>query len=205
MIIKCHTDGKGSYPNRKFLQEYTEDGSMKGKVHTGTDVMTVGRNCRPACVARVSLSRLRGQWSVRGQSPFINPKAAIEDLYTYLDGISPFIYLGLWATRASHSTATLSPGGTRGLYGLRFMHRLNIFLSHSGPRAGWASFLFLACPNPNLKTHNVKCIYSVLCGIKRKKGRRGRYMVRIYTRCPCFSLAVGLKVGQNEVYFQLGG
>ncbi|KAH9996268.1 hypothetical protein BJV77DRAFT_172912 [Russula vinacea] len=48
------------------------------------------------------------------------------------------MYPGLWAVRASHSTATLSPGGTCGLYGLRFMHRLNIFLSHSGPRAGWA-------------------------------------------------------------------
>ncbi|KAI0290083.1 hypothetical protein B0F90DRAFT_1789283 [Multifurca ochricompacta] len=59
-----------------------------------------------------------------------------------LDGIDPFIYLGLWAMRASHSTATLSPGGIRGLYGLRFMHRLNIFLSHFGPRAGWAP-LFL--------------------------------------------------------------
>jgi hypothetical protein len=50
------------------------------------------------------------------------------------------MYPGLWAVRASHSTATLSSGGTRGLYGLRLMHRLNIFLSHSGPRAGWAPF-----------------------------------------------------------------
>ncbi|KAH9988080.1 hypothetical protein BJV74DRAFT_737719, partial [Russula compacta] len=58
--------------------------------------------------------------------------------HTYLDGINPFMYLGSWAVRASHSTATLSPGGTCGLYGLRLMHRLNIFLSHSGPRAGWA-------------------------------------------------------------------
>jgi hypothetical protein len=95
----------------------------------------------------------------------------MENLHTYLDGISPFMYLGLWATRASHSTATLSPGGTRGLYGLRSMHRLNIFLSRSGPRAGRAPFLFLACSNPNLKSHNDKCIYSVLCGINRKKGR----------------------------------
>ncbi|KAH9993295.1 hypothetical protein BJV74DRAFT_771122, partial [Russula compacta] len=58
--------------------------------------------------------------------------------HTYLDGINPFTYQGLWAVRASHSTATLSSGGTCGLYGLRLMHRLNIFLSHSGPRAGWA-------------------------------------------------------------------
>ena len=39
---------------------------------------------------------------------------------------------------ASHSTATLSPGGTRSLYGLRLMHRPNIFLSCFGPRAGQA-------------------------------------------------------------------
>ncbi|KAI9428825.1 hypothetical protein H4582DRAFT_2038664 [Lactarius indigo] len=60
-----------------------------------------------------------------------------------LDGIGPFSYLGLWAMRASHSTATLSPGGTRGLYGLRFMHRPNIFLSCFGPRAGQAFFYVL--------------------------------------------------------------
>ena len=46
----------------------------------------------------------------------------------------------LWAVGASHSTATLSSGGTRGLYGLRLMHRLNIFLSCFGPRAGQAIF-----------------------------------------------------------------
>ena len=69
--------------------------------------------------------------------------------HTYLDGIDPFIYLGLWAMRASHSTATLSSGGTRGLYGLRFMHRLNIFLSRFGPRAGRAPFLTQRGPNPN--------------------------------------------------------
>ncbi|KAF8497607.1 hypothetical protein F5888DRAFT_301687 [Russula emetica] len=62
----------------------------------------------------------------------------LENLHTYLDGINPFTYLGLWAVRASHSTATLSSGGPRGLCGLRLMHRRNIFLSHSGPRAGWA-------------------------------------------------------------------
>ncbi|KAI0251829.1 hypothetical protein BJV78DRAFT_391848 [Lactifluus subvellereus] len=77
------------------------------------------------------------------------------NLHTYLDGISPFKYLGLWAAGASHSTATLSSGGTCGLYGLRFMHRLNIFLSHSGPRAGWALFFFwsLRFANPNLNDH----------------------------------------------------
>ncbi|KAI9513436.1 hypothetical protein F5148DRAFT_971857, partial [Russula earlei] len=72
--------------------------------------------------------------------------------HTYLDGIDPFMYLGLWAMRASHCTATLSSGGTCGLYGLRFMHRLNIFLSRTGPRAGRAPFLlFLGLSNPNPK------------------------------------------------------
>jgi len=62
------------------------------------------------------------------------------------------MYLGLWAVRASHCTATLSSGGTRGLYGLRLMHRLNIFLSRSGPRAGRAPFLLVRCPDPNPST-----------------------------------------------------
>ncbi|KAL4062125.1 hypothetical protein J3A83DRAFT_4321979, partial [Scleroderma citrinum] len=44
---------------------------------------------------------------------------------------------GLWAMGTFHSTATLSPEGTFGLYGLRFMHRLNIFLSCHG-HSGWA-------------------------------------------------------------------
>lgn len=48
------------------------------------------------------------------------------------------MYLGLWAVGAIHSTATLSSEGTCGLYGLRLMHRLNIFLSCFGPRAGQA-------------------------------------------------------------------
>ncbi|EKM81199.1 hypothetical protein AGABI1DRAFT_26820, partial [Agaricus bisporus var. burnettii JB137-S8] len=55
--------------------------------------------------------------------------------HTYLDGTGPFKDLGLWAVEALHSTATLSAGGLRGLYGLRLMHRPNIFLScfgHSG-------------------------------------------------------------------------
>ncbi|EMD33039.1 hypothetical protein CERSUDRAFT_38069, partial [Gelatoporia subvermispora B] len=52
--------------------------------------------------------------------------------HTYLDGTSPFMYLGPWAVGAFHSTATLSSEGTYGLYGLRLMHRLNIFLSCFG-------------------------------------------------------------------------
>ncbi|KAI0745277.1 hypothetical protein C8Q76DRAFT_605008 [Earliella scabrosa] len=63
--------------------------------------------------------------------------------HTYLDGTGPFTYLGLWAVGASHSTATLSSGGPRGLYGLRLMHRPNISLSCFGPRAGQAIYF---CP-----------------------------------------------------------
>ncbi|KAH9849942.1 hypothetical protein C2E23DRAFT_687073, partial [Lenzites betulinus] len=61
--------------------------------------------------------------------------------HTYLDGTSPFPSLGPWAVGCSHSTATLSAGGPCGLYGLRLMHRLNISLSRSGPRAGRAFFM----------------------------------------------------------------
>ncbi|KDR83553.1 hypothetical protein GALMADRAFT_55231, partial [Galerina marginata CBS 339.88] len=61
--------------------------------------------------------------------------------HTYLDGISPFIYLGLWAVAILHSTATLSPEGFCGLYGLRLMHRLNIFPSCFG-HSGWAGSFF---------------------------------------------------------------
>ncbi|RDB15551.1 hypothetical protein Hypma_004149, partial [Hypsizygus marmoreus] len=85
--------------------------------------------------------------------------------HTYLDGTSPFKYLGLWAVEILHSTATLSilsefrnlvtlavggwdvtvtsfpirnsTGGVCGLYGLRLMHHLNIFQSRSG-HSGWA-------------------------------------------------------------------
>ncbi|TBU26759.1 hypothetical protein BD311DRAFT_761844 [Dichomitus squalens] len=47
---------------------------------------------------------------------------------------------GSWAVGASHSTATLSSGGSCGLYGLRLVHRLNISLSCFGPRAGQAVY-----------------------------------------------------------------
>ncbi|KAI8993954.1 hypothetical protein BD414DRAFT_373807, partial [Trametes punicea] len=63
--------------------------------------------------------------------------------HTYLDGTSPFTYLGSWAVGASHSTATMSSGGPCGLYGLRLMHRPNISLSRFGPRAGRAIFFGL--------------------------------------------------------------
>ncbi|KAL1681178.1 hypothetical protein EV122DRAFT_206245, partial [Schizophyllum commune] len=57
--------------------------------------------------------------------------------HTYLDGICPFMYLGRWCVGALHSTATLSSGRTCALYGLRLMHRPNIFPSRSG-HSGWA-------------------------------------------------------------------
>ena len=60
------------------------------------------------------------------------------------------MYLGLWAVGAIHSTATLSPEGPCGLYGLRLVHRLNISLFCFGPRAGQAIFFWpRVCPNPN--------------------------------------------------------
>ncbi|TFK85663.1 hypothetical protein K466DRAFT_451172, partial [Polyporus arcularius HHB13444] len=64
--------------------------------------------------------------------------------HTYLDGTNPFTYQGPWAVGASHSTATMSSGGPRGLYRLRLVHRLNISLSCFGPRAGQAA-LFCSC------------------------------------------------------------
>ncbi|KAL4062211.1 hypothetical protein J3A83DRAFT_4112925, partial [Scleroderma citrinum] len=64
--------------------------------------------------------------------------------HTYLDGTSPFMDTGLWAVGTFHSTATLSPEGVYSLYGLRFMHRLNIFLSCHG-HSGWAGLFF--CPS----------------------------------------------------------
>ncbi|KAF9486083.1 hypothetical protein BDN70DRAFT_794741 [Pholiota conissans] len=59
----------------------------------------------------------------------------MQSSHTYLDGIGLFKYPGLWAMEILHSTATLSSEGVRGLYGLRLMHRRNIFLpriGHSG-------------------------------------------------------------------------
>lgn len=82
-------------------------------------------------------------WSVRHARAYINHVQTTITLHTYLDGISPLTYLGLWAVGVFHSTATLSSEETYGLYGLRLMHRLNIFLSCFGPRAGQAIF-FLA-------------------------------------------------------------
>ncbi|KAJ7142218.1 hypothetical protein C8R44DRAFT_603468, partial [Mycena epipterygia] len=54
--------------------------------------------------------------------------------HTYLDGIGPFTSLGLWAVGTLHSTATLPIQSA--LYGLRLMHRLNIFLSYHSHSAG---------------------------------------------------------------------
>ena len=62
--------------------------------------------------------------------------------HTYLDGISSFNYLGLWAVEILHSMATLSSGGVCSLYVLRRMHRLNISPSRIG-HSGWAGSSFL--------------------------------------------------------------
>ena len=67
--------------------------------------------------------------------------SAIMAPHTYLDGIAPFTYLGLWLVEAPHSTATLSSGRICKLYGLWVMHRPNIFLSRFG-HSGWAGSLF---------------------------------------------------------------
>ena len=68
---------------------------------------------------------------------------------------------------AIHSTATLSSEGTCGLYGLRLVHRPNIFLSCFGPRAGQAVFFWpqsAANPNPILSPN--KAHYRVnLCKV----------------------------------------
>ncbi|TFK20834.1 hypothetical protein FA15DRAFT_578951, partial [Coprinopsis marcescibilis] len=53
--------------------------------------------------------------------------------HTYLDGIGPFMCLGLWAVDALHSTATLSiQSAAAACMGFALMHCLNIFLSCSG-------------------------------------------------------------------------
>ncbi|TFK22616.1 hypothetical protein FA15DRAFT_595776, partial [Coprinopsis marcescibilis] len=63
--------------------------------------------------------------------------------HTYLDGIGPFMYLGLWAVDTLHSTATLSiQSVATACVGYSLMHCLNIFLSCSG-HSGWTGF-FLA-------------------------------------------------------------
>ncbi|KAG7452081.1 uncharacterized protein BT62DRAFT_926294 [Guyanagaster necrorhizus] len=54
------------------------------------------------------------------------------------------MYLGLWTVEILHSMATLSSEGVCGLYRLRLMHRLNIFLFHFG-HSGWVGLLFLCC------------------------------------------------------------
>ena len=74
-------------------------------------------------------------------------------LHTYLDDTDPFRDLGSWAVGTFHSTATLSPEGACGLYVLRCMHRLNIFLFRLG-HSGWAGLIFMprrrSNPNPIL-------------------------------------------------------
>ena len=91
-----------------------------------------------------------GQWDRR--APHVGPSLSDEKYiyllpstsppHTYLDGVLPFLYLGVRTAAALHSTATLSAEGHRGLYGSRLMHRRNIFRSCSG-HSGWAGSLFL--------------------------------------------------------------
>jgi len=57
-------------------------------------------------------------------------------LHTYLDGVGSFMDPGLRAVEIPHSTATLSSGGSCSLYGLRLMHRPNIFQSFHGLSMG---------------------------------------------------------------------
>jgi hypothetical protein len=57
-----------------------------------------------------------------------------------------------------HSTATLSSEGVCGLYGLRLMHRLNIFLSCFG-HSGWAGLLFLCRLGFLTLTLGTSCTY----------------------------------------------
>ena len=56
------------------------------------------------------------------------------------------------------------------------MHRLNIFLSRSGPRAGRAPFLLVHCLNPNLsfEEYNYIFVYHVkyFSDTKRKQDLR---------------------------------
>jgi hypothetical protein len=88
-----------------------------------------------------SISQKHVIWSVRGPHDYKKATLSLSKPHTYLDGISPFMYLGLWAVEMLHSTATLSSEGVCGLYMLRHMHRLNIFLSCFG-HSGWAGSLF---------------------------------------------------------------
>jgi len=79
---------------------------------------------------------------VRARLLFVyKPGSRTVATHTYLDGISPFMYPGWWAVETLHSTATMSSEGVCGLYGLRLMHRLNIFRSCFG-HSGWAGSLF---------------------------------------------------------------
>ena len=92
----------------------------------------------------------KGGGPCAGAAEYIRLGSAFVATHTYLDGTSPFSYLGSWAVGAIHSTATLSPEGTCGLYGLRLVHRPNIFQFCFGPRAGQAFFFWLLnIPNPN--------------------------------------------------------
>ena len=102
----------------------------------------VGIQCQLPSLEGLAATNKR-TWSVRKRLRYIISHPASVAPHTYLDGIGPFIYLGLWAVGAIHSTATLSSEGIRGLYGLRLVHRPNIFLFCFGLRAGQAFFFLV--------------------------------------------------------------
>ena len=115
------------------------------------------RRVRPGDQRRPALNP---RWSVRARQRYIRSGSPIRTPHTYLDGTCLFTYLGVWAVGAIHSTATLSSEGTCGLYGLRLVHRPNIFLSCFGPRAGQAVFFWpqsAANPNPILSPNKALC------------------------------------------------
>ena len=89
------------------------------------------------------------RWSVRIRLGIKGMRVKL--LKSYLPWWHKLLQLpGLWAVEMLHSTATLSSEGLCGLYALRFMHRLNIFLSCFG-HSGWAGFFFstFLSSNPN--------------------------------------------------------
>ena len=93
-------------------------------------------------------------------------------LHTYLDGVGPFKDPGLRAVEIPHSTATLSAGGGCSLYGLRLMHRPNIFLPSHRLSMGKGGLLFLSFfrpnPNPSVTPLRVTIASVVLCHDKVK-------------------------------------
>ena len=81
-------------------------------------------------------------WSVRTTTRYISHVCAFKHLILTLMAQSPSCIwdCGLW--RSFIARRPCPSEGVCGLYGLRLMHRLNIFLSCSG-HSGWAGFFFV--------------------------------------------------------------